>query len=678
MNRREFLKRSCAAAGMISAAGLLPGLRPKTALGGDRLPAGTSIRKQKVIIIGIDGMDPMLSEHMMDSGQLPHFNKMRAASGYRRLGTSIPPQSPVAWANFITGADPGIHGLFDFIHRNPANPALPVFSMTETTAGRGFLKWNQFKLQFEFWPFNHQPPETRLKRQGTPFWDHLDAAGIESTFYHLPSNYPPSPSIHGHHRCLSGMGTPDLLGTYGTYQLFTDAAETETTPGGGRHVPVRFNHHTSQPVLRLIGPRNPFAIKPTDTAVDFIVHRDNRAQAAVIDIQGQRLVLKVGEWSDWFRLGFDMPLPKIMPDHKVYGICRFYLQAVSPYFKLYVSPINADPSHPEIRLSEPETFVSDISHDKGLFSTTGFQEDHKALSNGVFSDTEFAAQSAHVLDERLELLDYAMTNYGDGLLFFYFSSIDMQSHMFWWDSDKTHPTRSPSLARDYFHHLKGVYKTLDAVVGDIAARYPDALILVISDHGFCNFRRQFNLNNWLVQHRYLGPRRATHLMTDVDWSVTRAYGMGINGLYINLRGRERFGIVSPGQEKENLVSELIARLMEVRDTDGRRVIHQVHRGDKIYNGPAAVGAPDLIIGYHRDYRASWDTCLGGITPFILADNDSAWAADHCADAAVVPGVLFANQPVRADFPSLIDLAPTVLSAFGLQPPAEMTGKNLFI
>jgi predicted AlkP superfamily phosphohydrolase/phosphomutase len=677
LNRREFLKRSCIA-GMLSAAGILPGLRPKAALGLDRLSSTPSMRKQRVIIIGIDGMDPRLSEEMMDSGDLPNFNKMRTACGYRRLGTSVPPQSPVAWANFITGADPGIHGLFDFIHRNPANPAFPVFSMTETTAGTGFFKWNQYKLQFEFWPFNHQPPETLLKRQGRPFWDYLDAAGINSTFYALPSNYPPSPSMHGHHRCLSGMGTPDLLGTYGTYQFFTDTVSSETTPGGGRHVPVRFSGHTTCPVLRLIGPRNPFAVKSADTVVDFTVHKDPRAQAVVIDIQGRRIILKVGEWSDWIRLRFDMPLPKFVPDHSVHGICRLYLQEVSPHFKLYASPINIDPLRPGVRLSEPETFITDVSRKKGLFATTGFQEDHKALSNGVFSDSEFAAQSAHVLDERLELLDYAMTDYDDGLLFFYFSSIDMQSHVFWWDSDKIHPARSPSLARDYFHHLKGVYKTLDAVVGDISARYPEALLMVISDHGFCNFRRQFNLNNWLMQNRYIGPRRATHLMADVDWAVTRAYGMGINGLYINLRGRERYGIVSPGREKENLVNELIAKLMDVRDTDGCPVIHQIHRADKIYTGPAAVGAPDLIIGYHREYRASWDTCLGGITPFIMADNDSAWAADHCADAALVPGVLFSNQPVRTIVPSLVDLAPTVLSAFGLPKPMEMTGKNIFI
>lgn len=674
MTRREFLKQSCLAAGMISAAGLAPGL----CFGDTRVQSSHPVMWKKVIIIGIDGMDPILSERMMDNGELPNLKKMRDAGGYHRLRTSIPPQSPVAWANFITGADPGGHGLFDFIHRNPKRPALPVFSMTETTPGNGFFHWNQYKLQFEFWPFNHHSPETILKRRGTPFWDYLDAAGIDSTFYDLPSNYPPSPSKHGHHRCLSGMGTPDLLGTYGTYQFFTDTIVAEAAPGGGRHTPVTFDNQTTRPPLRLMGPKNPFSDPETDTIINFVVHRDSQAQAAVIDIQGQRLVLKAGEWSGWFRLKFDIPLPALMPDHKVYGLCRFYLQAVSPHFKLYVSPINVDPMFPAAKLSEPSSFVNDISRSKGMFATTGFQEDHKALSNGVFSETEFATQSESVLVERLQLLDYALTNYQDGLLFFYFSSIDLQSHMFWWDSEKRHPTRGPALANECFNHLKGVYRRLDRVVGDLTNRYRDALIMVMSDHGFCNFSRQFNLNNWLVQNRYLGPPQATHLMRDIDWSATRAYGLGINGLYLNLEGREQYGLVSPGQEKEDLINELTARLLAVRDTDGRSVIHQVHRADKVYNGPAALDAPDLIIGYHREYRASWDTCLGGITPFILSDNDSAWSADHCADAAVVPGILFSNHPVQSVFPSLLDIAPTVLAAFGLTTPGGMTGKNIMI
>ncbi len=221
MNRRTLLKGSAAlAAGAGScAAGL--------GVGNYWLGRGSHVSRslgKKVIVIGVDGMDPGLSESMMKAGLLPNLEKLRASGGFSMLGTSTPPQSPVAWANFINGAGPGSHGIFDFIHRHPEEQCAPFYSAAETVPGEGFLEVGDHRLQFDFWPFNHKPAATVLRRQGTPFWDYLDAAGIPSTFYDLPSNYPASPSHYGHHRCICGMGTPDMLGTYGTYQYFAENA----------------------------------------------------------------------------------------------------------------------------------------------------------------------------------------------------------------------------------------------------------------------------------------------------------------------------------------------------------------------------------------------------------------------------------------------------------------------
>jgi len=219
---------------------------------------------------------------------------------------------------------------------------------------------------------------------------------------------------------------------------------------------------------------------------------------------------------------------------------------------------------------------------------------------------------------------------------------------------------------------------MDDVLGNILKRYGDqATVIVISDHGFANFKRQFGLNAWLRQNGYLGPANSTSVLRDIDWSQTRAYGLGINGLYLNTEGRERDGIVKPGQQREELISELINKLEAVTDTNGRQVIKKAHRTDKAYLGPATALAPDLIIGYSRDYRASWSTCLGDMAEDVLSDNDSAWAADHCADISEVPGVVFSNRPIKAVSPSLIDIAPTVLTEFGLETPSSMEGKNIF-
>jgi predicted AlkP superfamily phosphohydrolase/phosphomutase len=219
---------------------------------------------------------------------------------------------------------------------------------------------------------------------------------------------------------------------------------------------------------------------------------------------------------------------------------------------------------------------------------------------------------------------------------------------------------------------------MDSVMGDILKRYGDkATIIVMSDHGFANFKRQFNVNSWLRENGYLYPPDSTSILRDVDWSRTRAYGLGINGLYLNLKGREKYGIVEPGQQREELLKELVSRLEAVRDHNGRRVIRKAHRADQAYSGPATALAPDLVIGYCRDYRASWATCLGDMTEQILLDNDSAWSADHCADVSEVPGVLFSNRPIAASVPSLVDLAPSILTEFGLKVPSSMEGKNAF-
>ncbi|GAJ15208.1 unnamed protein product, partial [marine sediment metagenome] len=259
-------------------------------------------------------------------------------------------------------------------------------------------------------PFNHKPAKTVLMRQGIPFWDYLDQAGIESTFYDLPSNYPPSPSKYGNHRCLSGMGTPDLLGTYGTYQHFAEDGPFETeSEGGGKRSRIYFENDTSRPVT-LLGPQNTLLKDPQKTTIDFIVHRDKKAQAAVIEIQNQTIILKKGMWSKWMKLNFEMSTPALMPDKGISGICRFYLQEISPNFRLYASPVNADPTDPAIQITEPPEFCREIANKLGLFYTTGFQEDHKALSNKAFTDDEFVYQAEYVLQERINLLNYALDN----------------------------------------------------------------------------------------------------------------------------------------------------------------------------------------------------------------------------------------------------------------------------
>lgn len=678
ISRRTFLQVA-GASGLASVVCLYGGCHP---LSGSNRRRESAAAGKRVIVIGIDGFDPRLCERLMERGALPHLGRLRRAGGYSRLATSIPPQSPVAWANFITGADAGQHGIFDFIHRDPSKQCVPFFSAAQLMESDEGWEVGDHRLPLEFWPFKHSTTHTLLRREGVPFWDYLDRAGIPSQLYDIPSDYPPSPSAHGHHCCLSGLGTPDLLGTYGTYQCFGEDFRRLQVKGGGLHKPLVFKNDMARGALS--GPVNTLLKKPAETELEFRVYRHPQRPLARVELPGQTVVLKEGEWSDWCQVTFALEMPSFLPNEKVSGICRFYLQEVRPHFRLYVSPLNIDPSDPgQQRISEPPEFVTKISEELGLFPTAGFQEDHKALSNGVFTDEEYREQADHVLEERINLLNYALGHYTDGLLFFYFSSTDLQAHMFWWDADEPHPTRTPEEAGKYMGVIEDLYRRMDGVVGDLLARYGDqATILVLSDHGFCNFRRQFNLNTWLRDNGYLGPPDCDSLLRlgtgrVVDWSRTRAYGIGLNALYLNLEGRERDGIVKLA-ERDALLEELRAKLLAVRDpVDGQAAISRVDRSDEIYAGPFTDRAPDLIIGYRRGYRSSWSTTLGGITEEVFSDNGSAWSADHCMAADEIPGVLFGNRPILRAGPALADLAPTILEEFGLTPPATMTGRSLF-
>lgn len=668
---------------------------------------GSAAAGRRTIVIGMDGLDPLLCERLMDEGRLPNLARLRDAGGYRRLATTMPPQSPVAWASFITGANPGVHGIFDFIHRDPQGAYDLYMGQARTTGGGEGWEVGDHRLPLTFWPFNHEPQRTELLRGGRPFWDHLDAAGIPVWLYDLPANYPPSPGGHGHVCCLAGMGVPDLLGSYGTYQYFSEDTWLPINEPGGRRSPLTFVADHAQ--VTLAGPQNTTLKRPVESTLTLDVYRHATEASARIDVQGRSILLREGEWSAWIPVDFTLAMPPFLPDQGLNGICRFFLlqagtpppgaaavpaasgttgiaasagpgSAQRPAFRLYVSAVNIDPAEPgSQRISEPADFVEHLASQLGLFGTLGFQEDHKALSNGVFSDAQYQGQADFVLGERLELLEQALQSYDDGLLFFYISSTDLQAHMFWWEGGEPHPVRDAQAARRGHQIIEALYERMDQVMGRLLQRFGDqAVVMLMSDHGFANFKRQFHLNSWLRQEGYIQPRNCDSLGSGaVDWARTSAYGVGLNSLFLNLQGREAQGSV-PSERRPAILAELSAKLLAVRDPDsGEPVVARVYRADEIYSGPHLQSAPDLLIGYQRGYRASWATTLGDMPDAIVTDNDSAWSADHCIAAEQVPGVIFSSRPIASSSPAIIDMAPTILQTLGLDPPADMEGRSIF-
>jgi predicted AlkP superfamily phosphohydrolase/phosphomutase len=654
--------------------------------------------ERRVLVLGIDGMDYVVTSRLLDQGRLPHFRKLADAGGFSALLSSIPPQSPVAWANFITGADPGGHGIFDFVHRNP-DTYLPYLSTSKVEGAPekarvlGIPVKNELAVPFTDYVFPLAGGETINLRRGVAFWQVLERAGVPCTIFKIPSNFPPVPSEEGLVKSISGMGTPDILGTYGTFSFYTtDPWRGSEDISGGHVYPVEVENGIVHATL--YGPPNDFkdykkieertgekvAYNEKKVSVDFEVHVDPEHDVAKVVLGDQEQILNVGEFSDWIEIDFTM-VPSLVT---VSGIARFYLKQAHPEFELYVSPIQINPADQVLPITDPPEYGKEIVDACGHFYTQNMPEDTKALEHGVFGNEEFTKQSGIVFDERYRCYEWCLDNFDEGLLYFYFGSLDQSSHAMWRCMDPGHPAYDPREDAEFADYLENLYVEFDSVLARTMEEVDEnTTLIVLSDHGFAPWYREFNLNRWLYEEVYLvlkdGVRPAgVEWLMGVDWSRTRAYGLGINGLYVNMKGREKNGIVQPGREAEELIDELAEKLEAYRDPkNDQRVIVKAYKASETYTGPYADTAPDIVMGYGWGYRGSDATATGAIPAEIVDDNTKKWSGDHCADYHHVPGVLFTNKPIEHDEPSLYDMAPTILGELGVRKTSWMIGRSVF-
>ncbi len=624
--------------------------------------------QKKVIILGFDGMDPVLTAQWMDEGKLPNFKRLKEMGDFKPLLSSIPPQSPVAWSNFTTGMNPGGHGIYDFLIR-VKETYFPDFSTAKVTPPKRTIKLGKWMI-----PLSGGKAENL--RKGPAWWQILEENKIPATVYRVPSNFPP---VETKQRTFSGMGVPDLLGTQGTFAFYTTTPyELKADISGGAIYEVEVENNVVK--AQLVGPKNTLRKDEPDVTVDFTVYVDPDNRIAKIEIQDNELMLKEKEWSNWVQVKF-----KLMPlFSSVTGIVRFYMKEISPEFKLYVTPINIDPSSPALPICTPKKYAKELYKEFGYFYTQNMPEDTKALDHGILSEDEFLQQLNIVLEERMEVYKYELERFKEGVLFYYFSTTDQGQHMYWRTIDPQHPAYTPELGEKYGNVIPGFYQAMDKALAMALDKMDDnTIIIIVSDHGFTSFRRAFHLNSWLKENGYVTlidewRQGEVELFLNVDWSATRAYGLGLNGLYINQAGREKYGIVQTGPEKDALLDELVQKLEQVIDPDtGERVISKAYKTKDCYQGSEVENAPDLIIGYNKGYRASWQTTLGKFPKVFFEDNTDKWSGDHCMDTALLPGILFCSEKVALEHPALYDIAPTILKIYGIEIPKEMVGKPLF-
>ena len=616
---------------------------------------------KRAVILGFDGMDPELTERFIAEGRLPNLAKLREQGTFRKLRTTYPAISPVAWSTFMTGVNPGKHNIYDFLARD-VNSYLPFLSSAEIKGPKRSWKIGKYTIPLG-------KAQIKGMRKGTPFWHWLGKAGIFSSIIRVPVTFPPE-KFSG--VLLSGMCVPDLKGSQGTFCLCTTRKSDGKFREGGVRVAAERDGNGVHSYIP--GPEDPLGTH-SELRADFVIRPDAVKNLATIEIDSEKVTLKVGDYSDWLPVKFKAGL-----GFSAKGIARFFLKEVSPEVEVYVTPVNIDPSRPDLPISHPVTYSIYLAKMFGPYATLGLAEDTWALNEEVLDDNAFLAQCYANHEDRERMLFDALGKTQQGLCACVFDTTDRVQHMFWRYLEDDHPA-ARHVPRDQRPNvIQDLYDRMDKLIGRVNEQIDDkTLLMVVSDHGFKSFARCVNLNAWLHQNGYLalksGKIESGDWFEDVDWSKTRAYTMGLNGLYLNIKGREREGIVAPGKEAEALKQELQAKLNGLVDPDSGRIgITGVFVCDATYAGPYVDNAPDLLVGYGDGYRASWDSVMGKVTAQIFEDNLKAWSGDHCIDPRLVPGVLFSNHKIADEKVAIVDVAPTILKLFGLGVPGHFDGK----
>jgi predicted AlkP superfamily phosphohydrolase/phosphomutase len=421
-------------------------------------------------------------------------------------------------------------------------------------------------------------------------------------------------------------------------------------------------------VGRLEGPQDEFHGRTEALAVPFRVRASGGEFAP--EIEGKHYSLKRGEYSPWIRLAF-----RAAPGIHIRGIVRFLVTTGEPDFSMYATPVQIDPEAPALPISHPPQYAAYLARLLGSFATLGMAEDTWALNEGAIDEAAFLDQAWSTFAEREAMFENALSHTRRGVVACVFDTSDRVQHMFFRHLNGGGDARWRGAVED-------LYTRMDGLVGRTMRQVDeDTVLMVLSDHGFCSFRRAVNLNSWLHRSGYLALRDGATVsgryFDGVDWSRTRAYCLGLSGMYLNLRGREAQGIVAAGAEAEALKAELIAGLSGLRDVErGEVAIRGVYATDKLYRGPYLDAAPDLIAGFNAGYRISWEAAVGQVTETVIEENRKAWSGDHCVDPLLVPGVLFCNRRIDSADPGIEDMAPTALDLFGMELPEWMDGKPL--
>ena len=614
---------------------------------------------KKVILLGMDGLDPKVLSHLMNQGDLPNFSKLGQIGCFSPLTTSNPAQSPVAWASIATGNNPGYHGVFDFLNRRVTDymPELAILKMNPK---------NVFgKRELMFLPVMH----------GNSFWDHTSSNNIPSTVLKWPMTFQPR---QNNAKLYAGLGVPDIKGGLGKYAFYTVRDISRNEEGFEKVVKVKIDGNRIKTYIS--GPNIAKLTAREAAKVDLNINILSDNSKIEMDVDGKKITVNSGIWSDWVEVKFKVGLMKT-----VSGIVKFYLKQINPEFELYMTAVQINPKDPAFIISSPDDYIRELANELGHFYTLGMPEDTKALEERKIDEEAFIIMCDEIIAEQEKMLWHELNRFKEGLLASAFFSTDRIQHIFWVTKDPLHPLYDKTYAEKYGHVIDDYYRKMDRILGEVMKQVDDkTAIMVFSDHGFSTFRRTVHINSWLAQNGFMAltqkvskdDKEGGGLFQYVDWKNTKAYALGFGSIYLNIKGRERQGIVEAGTDAELVSGQIADKLIKLTDPkNGQPAVKNVYKNNNIYSGSQVNNAPELIVGFQEGYRASWQTAIGGSPAEIFEDNLKKWSGDHIMDPSIVPGILLTNFKINTESPNLMDIAPSVLSCFGMSA-SDMEGKAL--
>ncbi len=623
---------------------------------------GGKAKVKRVIVVGLDGFDPGLAKKYMDEGRMPNFKKLAEEGHFSPLATACPSISPVAWSSYATGVDASRHNIYDFLTRDPCN-YLPVLSSSEVGTTPRDINLGFAKIPFGSKPFY------RFLQKSQPFWKLLGANNVWSSIIRVPITFPPQKFKNG--TLLSGMCVPDIQGTQGSFSFYATKRSEEGIQFGGQQYQVNLRGNKIE--SKLTGPPGADGHR---MKCDFTAEFDEAKRKVTFTIDGESHTVGYREYTPWMQVPFK----------GVGGIVRLYLHRwEGDDIGIYATPINIDPDSPAMPISHPFVYSIYLAKLYGPYATLGLAEDTWALNERVVDEEAFLKQAWLIYEERKQMLWDVLEKTKKGFATVVFDTTDRISHMFYRYLEPDHPANRGKDTETYKDVIPELYEKMDGFLAEVQEKLgddPDTILMVISDHGFTNFRRGVNLNSWLRDEGYLvlkdGAETSPDYFQAVDWEKTKAFTLGLTGIFFNREGREAKGIVSK-EELPKLAMEIKQKLEKLTDPlDGQAVVKEAFITRQMHSGPYADAAPDLLIGYHKGFRHSWDCATGSVSEVIFTDNTKSWSGDHCVDPRLVPGVFWCNRKIEAEDPELVDMAPTMLDLFGVDIPPYMQGKPLFV